>query len=41
MEAEVVQMCVDLFNGGEGACGTVCNPGLHFYVTCFCKVKLI
>ena len=25
MEAEVVQMCVDLFNGGEEACGTVLN----------------
>ncbi len=23
MEAEVIQMCVNLFNGGEDACGTV------------------
>ena len=24
MEAEVVQMCVNMFRGGKDACGTVC-----------------
>lgn len=30
MEAEVIQMCVHFFNGGDDACGTVRIPLLRY-----------
>ena len=29
MEAEVVQMCVKMFNGGSDACGTVSKDSVN------------
>lgn len=43
MEAEVVQMCVNMFKGGKDACGTVMTTKLLFlspYVT-FCQRNYI
>lgn len=32
MEAEVVQMCVNMFRGGKDACGTVCILGNFVFI---------
>ena len=46
MEAEVVQMCVNMFRGGKDACGTVCwniqySWLLAHWVSCGCRPFLM
>ncbi len=41
MEAEIVQMAIDMFNGGNDACGTVRSPTVIYNILCKLIIRFV